>query len=393
MKVRVLIYVVAAVVVGGLLGSLMLRDAGYVMIAYDNAVFETSVWFALAALVLLWVVARLLLTVMRRVLHGRADVANWAKKRRETAANTRTAQGVLHAVEGRWSDARKALTAAADHSATPIVNYLGAAQAAHQLGNADERDRLLDLAGGTASGATLAAGLTRARLLAESDEWRQCLETLESLGEDSARHPQVQAMLLACHEELGNWNAVVELAPAVAKSGARDAADVEEALQRAWCGRLQASAESLQPGNLPRPLTRKEVAGAPSSPAASFHAGADAMRHLRETWGAIPRKMKRAPAVAARYAECLHAAGDPDDAVRVLKRAIEANPDDRLIALYGEIRSGRPAEQLATAEKWLQETPDDPVLLEALVRLCLLNEEWAKAKRYIELGARTSVID
>ena len=358
MKVRVLVYVVAAVVVGGLLGSLMLRDAGYVMIAYDNAVLETSIWFALAALVLPWVLARLLLALVQRVLHGRADVANWAKRRRETAANTGTEQGVLYAVEGRWSDARRVLAAAAEYSATPIVNYLGAAQAAHELGDADDRDRLLDLAGDATAGASLAAGLMRARLLAENGQWGECLEMLEALQEDSARHPQVLAMLLACHQELGNWDAVVELAPAVAKSGAQDADDVEEALQRAWCGRLQASAGS-----------------------------ADAMRYLQETWGAIPRKMKRAPAVAARYAECLCAANDPDEAVRVLKRAIGANPDDRLIMLYGEIRSGRPAEQLATAEKWLKETPDDPVLLEALVRLCLLNEEWAKAKRYVELGA------
>ena len=364
MKVRTLVYVVVAVVVGGLLGSLMLRDAGYVMVAYDNAVFETSVWFALFGLVALWVLARLLLTLVQRVLHGRANVANWAKKRRETAANTRTEQGVLHAVEGRWSDARKALTDAAEHSATPIVNYLGAAQAAHELGDADGRDRLLDLAGDVSSGATLAAGLTRARFLAESGQWRQCLQTLEALQGDSARHPQVLAMLLACHQELGNWDATVELAPAIAKSKAQDPAELEEALQRAWCGRLQASAGS-----------------------------ADAMRHLRETWGAIPRKMKRAPAVAARYAECLHAASDPDEAVRILKRAIEANPDDRLITLYGEICSGRPAEQLATAEKWLEETPNDPVLLQALVRLCLLNEEWAKAKRYVELGATAKTAD
>ena len=357
MRVRTLVYIVVAVVAGGLLGSLMLKDAGYVMIAYDQAVFETSVWFALFALLVLWVLARLLITLVRRVLHGRADVANWAKKRRETAANTRTEQGVVHAVEGRWADARKALTDAAANAATPLVNYLGAARAAHELGDTDGRDRLLDLAGDTASGAALAAALTRARLLAESGQWQQCLEMLETLEGDSARHPQVLSMLLDCHQELGNWDAVVELAPAVAKSKARDSADLDQALQRAWCGRLQAGSAS-----------------------------ADAMYHLRETWGAVPRKLKRAPAVAACYAECLHAAGNPDEAVRILKRAIDTDPDDRLVALYGEIASGHPGEQLATAEKWLQQMPNDPILLQTLVRLCLLNEEWAKAKRYVQLG-------
>ena len=358
MKVRTLVYVVAAIVVGGLLGSLMLKDAGYVMIAYDKAIFETSVWFALFAILALWVSARVVFTLLRRLLQGRADVANWMKQRRQTAANQRTEQGLLHVLEGRWDDARRALTAVAANAATPIVNYLGAARAAHELGDAADRDRLLDLAGGAASGASLAAGLTRARFLAGSGQWRECLETLESLDAKSPRHPQVLAMLLACHEELGNWDAAVELVPAIGKAKAVDPETLEQTLQRAWSGRLEASSAS-----------------------------ANAAQHLRETWGAIPRRLKRTPVVAARYAECLHAAGEPDEAVRILKRAIEANPDDRLIALYGEIRSGRPGEQLATAEKWLEQTPNDSVLLQTLVRLCLLNEEWAKAKRYVELGA------
>ena len=364
MKVRTLVYVVVAVVVGGLLGSLILKDAGYVMIAYDQAVFETSVWFALFAFLALWALVRLLISLVERVLHGRADVANWAQKRRETAASTRTEQGVVHAVEGRWADARKALTDAAANAATPLVNYLGAARAAHELGDTDDRDRLLDLAGGATPGASLASALTRARLLAESGQWQQCLEALEALADDSARHPQVLAMLLDCHQELGHWDAVVELAPAVAKAKASDPADLEQALQRAWCGRLQASSAS-----------------------------ADAMYHLRETWGAVPRKMKRVPAVAACYAECLHAAGNPDEAVRILQKAIDRDPDDRLVTLYGEVASGHPGEQLATAEKWLQQAPDDPVLLQTLVRLALLNEEWAKAKRYVQLGARSRAID
>ena len=364
MKVRTLVYVVAAVVVGGFLGTLMLKDAGYVMIAYDKAIFETSVWFALIALLLLWVLARLLLALARRLLHGRADLANWMNRRRETIANQRTEQGVLHAIEGRWSEARKALTDVASNAATPLVNYLGAAHAAHELGDADERDRLLDLAGGAASGASLAARLTRARFLAEGAQMQECLETLEELDEQSPRHPQVLSMLLACHEELGNWSAVVELEPAVSKAKAVDPADLEQALQRAWCGRLEASSAS-----------------------------ANAEEHVRQTWGEIPRRLKRTRAVAARYAQCLQAAGEPDEAVRILKRAIERDPDDRLIELYGEIRSGRPSEQLAAAEKWLEHKPRDPVLLQTLVRLSLLNEEWAKAKRYVELGATAKTAD
>ena len=358
MKIRTLAYAAAWVVVGGLLGSLMLRDAGYVLIAYDRATFETSVWFALAAVLLLWVLARALVALARRVLHGPRDVADWMKKRRETTANRRTEQGLLHVLEGRWADGRKALTGVASNAATPIVNYLAAARAAHELKDADERDRLLELAAGASSGAALAAGLARARFLSESGDLRECLETLEGLNEQSPGHPLILSMLVACHAELGNWDAVVELEPAIGTAKGMDPADLEQALQRAWCGRLEASSPS-----------------------------ADAAGHARETWGEMPRRFKRAPAVVAHYAERLHSGGEADEAVRILKRAIEREPDDRLIELFGEIPSARPAEQLAAAEKWLEHAPRDPILLGTLVRLCLLSEEWAKAKRYVEQGA------
>ena len=194
---------VAAVVIGGLLGSLIVKDAGYVMIAYDKAIFETSVWFALFAILALWALVRVLFTLAQHLLQGRADVANWVKKRRETAANRRTEQGVLHVLEGRWADARKALTDVAANAATPIVNYLGAARAAHELGDAAGRDRLLDLAGGAASGASLAAGLTRAQLLAGSGQWRECLETLESLYAKSPSHPRVSPCCWPAMRNLG----------------------------------------------------------------------------------------------------------------------------------------------------------------------------------------------
>ncbi len=50
MRSGALILVIAALVLGALFGSLMVKDAGYVLISYDDATFETSVWFALFGL-------------------------------------------------------------------------------------------------------------------------------------------------------------------------------------------------------------------------------------------------------------------------------------------------------------------------------------------------------
>ena len=48
---RVLIYLVIALVVGGAVGTLMSRDPGYVLVSYADMSLETSLWFALLALI------------------------------------------------------------------------------------------------------------------------------------------------------------------------------------------------------------------------------------------------------------------------------------------------------------------------------------------------------
>ena len=51
MKLGLLLAVVA-VVLGGLIGTLVVRDPGYVLLSYGDMAFETSLWFALVLLAL-----------------------------------------------------------------------------------------------------------------------------------------------------------------------------------------------------------------------------------------------------------------------------------------------------------------------------------------------------
>ena len=129
---RLLTFVVLAVVIGGAMGTLMSRDPGYVLITYADMSFETSLWFALLALIAIYFLLRLGIAVWTRLLRGGAGVANWRQDRRARTAQANTVRGLVLVGEGDWVGGRKALLNAAEDAATPLINYVGAAHAAKQ---------------------------------------------------------------------------------------------------------------------------------------------------------------------------------------------------------------------------------------------------------------------
>jgi HemY protein len=58
--------------------------------------------------------------------------------------------------------------------------------------------------------------------------------------------------------------------------------------------------------------------------------------------------------------------------------------NSELVELYGQIELNDPSHQLAVAEGWLKQHPEDAVLLLTLARLALKNKLWGKARSYLE---------
>src|SRR4051794_17525153 len=119
---RLLIVLVLALVVGGAVGTLMARDPGYVLISYDEMSFETSLWFALLALIAGYFVLRALLWIASRIVRSGAGVASWQQNRRARVAQARTMRGLMLLGEGDWIAARKALLADAQQLEAPLIN-------------------------------------------------------------------------------------------------------------------------------------------------------------------------------------------------------------------------------------------------------------------------------
>ena len=355
MTTRGLLLLLVAVGAGTAFGVLALHDPGYVLISYGNATFETSVWFAVVALLLLTTATWLLLTMLRRALRGRSRLSAWSRDRRLRNAHARTVRGVMQLAEGDFAAARIALEEAAQDVEAPVVNLLCAAVAAHAAGDAPERERLLASAETAMPDAGTAVALARARLQGNDGQWRSVQLTLGPLLADHPRHPGVLRLALECSRRLGDWEAVLDLVARLKKLRAIDGNVLEDATRVAWHDRLVASRGS-----------------------------ASAADHARRTWKGVPKDLKNDPLLVRVYAETLLAGGDADSAETALRGAIATGFDVNLVELYGRVRSGRPNRQLDAAAGWLVAHPEDPTLLLTLGRLAMASDEPDRARTYLE---------
>ena len=352
MKLRWVAFALAALGGGAALGWLAQRDAGYVFISLGHHTVETSVWFALFALFALLAAAGLLWALARWAVTGRTRLAAWRRGRRQRQARHATTVGLTELLEGRWQTARLALEGAAHDADIPLVNYLAAARAAHAGGDDAGRDALCDQAAASTPDAAVGVALARARMLQERGAWRECRAAVDAALATAPRHAEALTLKLACARRLDDWQGVLATVAALGGVKGADKASLDAASRQAWQGRLAA-------------------------------AGTDAAQ-VKATWSAVPRKLRRSPALAIAHAEALAAASDGDAAVAALQAALKAGYHPGLIGCYGRVRSSQPREQLASAEHWLAEHPNDPALALALGRLSLAAGEREKAFKHLE---------
>jgi HemY protein len=342
-----------AVVLGGLVGMLVVRDPGYVLVAYADAAIETSLWFALVLLGLVYLAIRGTIFVFARSVASRSKVGRWLRERKGDSARQQSVRGMLLMAEGRWAQARKLLTSAAPQAPSALVNYLTAARAAHEMGDIDGRDELLRLAHESTPGSRFAVGLTQAQLQMSNAQWEQCLATLLQLSKEQPRHALVLEMLARCYQQLGDWLGLLALGADLKKTRAL----TDEALQALL---LQAWEQTLASGEEP----------------------------ASAVWARIPKELKRSTALVAAYARAEQAGGANAQAAASIRLALQRDWDEQLVSLYGQVRTDNPAEQLKVAESWLKDRPGDAGLLLALGRIALMSEQWAKAREYLESSLR-----
>lgn len=360
---RRLIIVLLVLLIAGWLGTLIARDPGYVLLAWDRYSLETSIWFALAALVVLLGMLRLLLALFGLLTGSRQGMRAWNRQRLARRAQSRTTAGLLALSEGSFEKARKVLVQAAERVDTPLINYLGAARAAHETGDFEGRDAHLQQALASTPRATLAVGIAQAELQIAGNQPEQALATLLSLRKEAPRNTHVLRMLRTTYESLDDWQGLLGLIPDLRRSEVIASDEIVALEQRTWRAELQR--------------------------AARVDADRDGrIAALERAFEQMPKPLRRERSMVEAFVGELLPLGADDVAETVLRSSLRREWHESLVALYGRVGGSDPARQLLTAQGWLSQRPDSDVLLLALGRLSLRNERWAKGREYLEASVK-----
>jgi HemY protein len=363
---RAYVILFVLVLAAALVGVVISRHAGYVLISYDTFRYESSIWAALALLVavlfILWLVR-----VLIALLTTSGGVVNpWSRRNRSRRVQMAIEQGQMDLAEGRWASAQRNLHRAAEAERQPLLYYLGAARAANEQGRYEESDNLLERALERQPHAELAIALNHAQLQVDRGDLDGALVTLQAMQERHPHNPQVLRQLQRLYRERGEWAELIRLMPELRKDKVLPAQELAELERRAWGENLSLAAYRG---------SDSDAAGA-------------GLASLDKAWQQLTSGQRQEPALILAYAEQLRRLGAEVQAEEVLRTAMKRDYNTHLARLYGLVRGADPGKQLHTAESWLKSHTDDPGLLLTLGRLCLQSSLWGKARDYLESSLR-----
>ena len=346
----------------GLGAVLMVRDdPGLVLLRYRDYEVETTLAFALVALIVIVVAIYYCVRLLRGLWRLPRGMKRLSQDRRYSKVRRQLNQGLIDLAEGRFEKAENHLVRLVDFSESPLVHYLAAARAAQLQGKHDARDSYLKAAHEARPDAELAIGVTQAELQLAHQQTEQALATLMHLHGIAPRHDYVTMLLARAYYELKDWQALVEILPDVRRKKLIKEAKLVAMEVAGYCGILELATSSQS----------------------SFE----------QTWSKIPKALQADPRMIHLYLDLMAEQGwHNSHAEQLVLKSLDRQWNDDLIEVYGRFQAKDANVQLARVEKWLDDFGHNENLLLALGRIAMRARLWGKAQGYLEasIGARAT---
>lgn len=322
-------------------------DPGYVLVRVRDTSIETSLIFAIVALLVAWAVLSLAWLLLRWPLRA------WgrAQKRR---SRERLANGLAAFAEGRYTQAERDLAKAARQPALRGPALLALARAAHARGDHARADAALDDAAVDTAAAALAQ---RAKFLVERGRHADALALLKPKAATAALPPV-------------GWRVLIEAALAE--------------------GDTQAAFDALAPLARSQSLAPVVQAELEARVLAAHLAAAPSAARLNALWGSATRVQRKHAATIAAFARRSTDFGQTLAAMDEIETAQRREWSEELARTYGALGPAELPTRTRHAEAWLAIAPNSPALLTTLGRLCRDQQLWGKAIQYLD---RATAID
>lgn len=350
MKLIILVFVAFAGALG--LAAATRNTNGYVRIHIDPYTIDANIWAFILGAILLFIIGYILFRILGWIFGAKRKLGKWKQKNDELSAGKMMQKGYIELIEGKWETAEKHLLTKVDKSPAPVMNYLAAAHAAQQSGDAGRRDSYLQKAHEKDPSSKVAVDLTQARMQYESGDLEQARNTLIRLSHVVPKSEQVHRMLLAVNREREDWNGVLDQLPKL-KRVKNFGADEASACEHEACNHILGAAQ------------------------------ADGIQGIEKAWKSLSRKQRQEPELVNQYARELLAAGELEKCESLVRATLRKTWNSDLAYTYGLINHSA-ERQLRLAEGWLSHHQQDPNLLLTLGRLAYASKAWDKARNYYQ---------
>ena len=338
-------------------------DPGYLLIAFGEYTFETSLFAMLVLTFVAYLCIRFLLLILGWINPMRLiAVGKEMSQRRRTRSST--LEGLLYFARGDWKLSLKLLQKSIKDEDVSVVNYLAAGYAAFELGEKDKWKQWLDLAEEAFPVSKSTIVSLRAQLLYRSEQLEQCLAVLEQAKETSLNDRTLMNLLKDVYCKLEEWEELEALLPVLEKNKVIAAKEAEGIRKRLLMENLCSLHAAASDGS--------------ESERAKLH----------KIWKKCPQAFHQDAEVVGYYSSLLLDLGDRREAAKVIEYALGKCWSVDLIHRYGAAEYDSHSRQLLVAEGWLASRPADAELLLTLARICMRDRLWGKAREYYEASLK-----
>lgn len=363
MKILFIVLLLFLVLSSGLT-ALIAHDPGYLLLAYGGYTIETSIWIAIAALILIVAALYLLLWLSGLSIRKGLSAGKWFEGRGSRRSARLTNDGLLAYLGGNWKRSEKLLSKSASDSAVPLINYVFASRANQSEGDITKAVSYLEAAEKISPTKDNILLYSKADLLIKSERYDDALAVLEDWQFTSRSEPRKLSLLKDIYLLKQDWSSLGGIIPALYKHKVMSSDDLLELEKDCVVQQFSVLSESND----------KE----------------DAFSIVQNIWERLSKKIKEDDSILLAYSRVLQCLDKSDVAEGCLRAALRKSWSSDLVRVYGLTETEDSGQQLMYAEIWLKKHSGDASLLLALGRIAMRNKLWDKAANYFSQSLTAS---
>ncbi|CAM4433489.1 MAG: Protein HemY [Legionellaceae bacterium] len=336
------------------LGIQLQHEPGYLLLAYGVWTIEMPLWLAFILLIISFSIIYLFLHLISTTSSLGQRFQSWLIRYKKGKAKHRITDGIIQLTEGRWKEAEIGFIKSLISSEIPLMNYFGAAYAANEQCNDEQRNEYLKLARHALPDTIPSIEMMQAYFQYQHRQWDACASTLRHLLQLMPKHRLALALLKEVYIQLQNWTSLNDLLPALKK------AKIVNAIE------MQILQITFYKENIKKRVNEGNV------------------ELLIQYWEDLPSYIKEDNESLKIYVLGLIKLHKEKEAETLLYKKLKKEDNEEFMYLYGKMKGTDPNKQLIFIETKLKEFPHNPLLLFTAGSICLHNQLWGKALQYLE---------